>query len=379
MNEAFRQLFDQVKSGVVWVQRDGVVRYANKAAVQMTPVMLGQVMMDPVADRTVKAAGQGMLKLPFQFELTTQEAHPDSIRAVLIGAPVGNDLMVVLNNVSEERWYSQALENLVGYIEAEMAHPIEALAQKLPRIAQIVQQQGATGELAALVEDASSLSVKLGKLRDLVSVFGESTIQRDERILLSDLLRRAVGEVMPAARARNITLSATDLSDDLPVVYGSSHWLSKAMSEYLEQSVRSAQPGDLIELSIQAVGTRVNVRARNQGLFVSHHERRGAFVPFGVGDTGKPGDARQGIGLALSQRILEQHGGCVRIEDEFDSVDFVLELPAGAPSTQDAQLSVEQAHRYAHDMSELLARSMARRAKGGEVVPSTPTNATTAR
>ena len=379
MNEAFRQLFDQVKSGVVWVQRDGVVRYANKAAVQMTPVMLGQVMMDPVADRTVKAAGQGMLKLPFQFELTTQEAHPDSIRAVLIGAPVGNDLMVVLNNVSEERWYSQALENLVGYIEAEMAHPIEALAQKLPRIAQIVQQQGATGELAALVEDASSLSVKLGKLRDLVSVFGESTIQRDERILLSDLLRRAVGEVMPAARARNITLSATDLSDDLPVVYGSSHWLSKAMSEYLEQSVRSAQPGDLIELSIQAVGTRVNVRARNQGLFVSHHERRGAFVPFGVGDTGKPGDARQGIGLALSQRILEQHGGCVRIEDEFDSVDFVLELPAGAPSTQDAQLSVEQAHRYAHDMSELLARSMARRAKGGEAVPSAPTNATTAR
>ena len=48
MNEAFKLLFDQVKSGVVWVQRNGVVRYANKAAVQMTPVMLGQPMMDPV-------------------------------------------------------------------------------------------------------------------------------------------------------------------------------------------------------------------------------------------------------------------------------------------------------------------------------------------
>lgn len=379
MNEAFKQLFDQVKSGVVWVQRDGIVRYANKAAVQMTPVMLGQSMMDPVADRTVKAAAQGMLKLPFQFELTTQEAHPDSIRAVLIGAPVGNDLMVVLNNVSEERWYSQALENLVGYIEAEMAHPIEALAKKLPQIAQLLQRQGSADELAVLVEDANSLSIKLSKLRDLVSVFGESAIQRDERILLSDLLRRAVGEVMPAARARNITLTAEGMDEELPAIYGSAHWLSKAMSEYLEQSVRSAQSGDLIELSIQAVGARVNVRARNQGLFVSHHERRGAFVPFGVGDTGKPGEARQGIGLALSQRILEQHGGCVRIEDEFDAVDFVLELPAGAPSTQDAQLSVEQAHRYAHDMSELLARSMARRAKGGDTAPVTVTNATAAR
>lgn len=360
MNEAFRLLFDQVKSGVVWVERSGIVRYANKAAVQMTPVMLGQPMMDPVAERTVKAAGQDMLTLPFQFELTTQEAAPDTIRAVVINAPVGKDLMVVLNNVSEERWYSQALENLIGYIEAEMAHPIEALAQKLPHIAQLVQQHDTSGELAQLVADANTLSSKLGKLRDLVSVFGESAIQRDERILLPALMRRAMAEVMPQAQARNITVVTQGLDDELPSVYGSAHWLSKAVAEYLEQSIRSAQPGGVIELAIQATGTRVMVRARNRGMFVSNHERRSAFVPFGVGDSAEPSDRRRGIGLALSQRILEQHGGSVRIEDEFESVDFVLEIPAGAPVSQDAQLSVEQAQRYARDMSQLLARSMSR-------------------
>ncbi len=376
MNEAFRQLFDHVKSGVVWVQRNGTVRYANKAAVQMTPVMLGQPMMDPVAERTVKAAGQDMLKLPFQFELTTLEASPDTIRAVVLGAPVGTDLMVVLNNVSEERWYSQALENLIGYVEAEMAHPIEALAQKLPQIAHLVQQ-GASAELTQLAADASSLSTKLGKLRDLVSVFGESAIQRDERILLPDLLKQAIAEVLPQARARNVTLATQGLDEPLPPVYGSSHWLSKAMSEYLDQSIRSAQSGGLIELSIQASGTRVMVRARNQGLFVSNHERRSAFVPFGVGDSAKPGDNRRGIGLALSQRILEQHGGSVRIEDEFESVDFVLEIPAGAPASQDAQLSVEQAQRYARDMSQLMARSMSKRVKLDEhnATPNAPAGA----
>ena len=55
------------------------------------------------------------------------------------------------------------------------------------------------------------------------------------------------------------------------------------------------------------------------------------------------------------------NGGSVRIEDDFDGVDFVLEIPAGAPATQDAQLSVEQAQRYAKDMSELLARSMSKK------------------
>ncbi len=363
MNEAFRLLFDQVKSGVVWVQRDGIVRYANKAAVQMTPVMLGRTMLDPVAERTVKAAGQDMLQLPFSFELTTQEAHPDAIRAVVIGAPVGKDLMVVLNNVSQERWYSQALENLIGYVEAEMAKPIDALVKKLPHMATLVGGASPPPDVATLVREAAELSSKLGKLRDLVSVFGESAIQRDERILLPQLLAKALAEVRHLAEGRNITVATSGLEDDLPAVYGSSHWLSKAMSEYLEQSIRSAQPGGLIELSVQSVGTRVMVRARNQGLFVSNHERRSAFAPFGVGDTRVPSDKRQGIGLALSQRILEQHGGSVRIEDDFEGVDFVLEIPAGAPASQDAQLSVEQAQRYARDMSLLMARSMSKRVK----------------
>ena len=191
MNDAFRMLFDQVMSGVVWVQRTGIVRYANKAAVQMTPIMLGQAMMDPVAERTVRAAGQDMLKLPFQFELTTQEAHSDVIRAVVIPAPVGQDLMVIMNNVSQERWYSQALENLIGYIEAELAAPIETLTDKLPQTAQLIHNQGAMGELQALVADATTMSTKLAKLRDLVEVFGESAIHRDERIMLQDLLKQA--------------------------------------------------------------------------------------------------------------------------------------------------------------------------------------------
>jgi signal transduction histidine kinase len=365
MNEAFKLLFDQVKSGVVWVQRNGVVRYANKAAVQMTPVMLGQPMMDPVAERTVKAGGQGMLTLPFNFELTTQEAHPDAIRAVLIPAPVGQDLMVVLNNVSEERWYSQALENLIGYIEAEMASPIEALSRQLPQIERLARQPSPQ-DVEALVRNAQVLSAKLGKLRDLVAVFGESAIQRDERILVNELLQQSLLEVMPQARGRNITVATQGLDAELPVVYGSRHWVTKAVSEYLEQSIRSARPGGLIELSVQAVGTRVIVRARNQGLFVSNHERRSAFVPFGVGDSSTPVAGRTSIGLALSERIVSQHGGSVRIEDEFDSVDFVLEIPAGAPATQDAQLSVEQAQRYARDMAQLMARSMSRRmAPGG--------------
>jgi len=135
-------------------------------------------------------------------------------------------------------------------------------------------------------------------------VFGQGAIQRDERIVMGELIKEVLNEVRPLAQARNITISTSGLESDLPAVYGSHAWLSKALSEYLEHSIRSAQDDGLIEFSIVALGTRLLLRARNQGLFVSNHERRSAFVPFGVGDGIDQVPARQGIGLALSQRII---------------------------------------------------------------------------
>jgi len=358
MNDAFRLLFDQVKSGVVWVQRNGNVRYANKAAVQLTPCMLGRPFMDPAVDRAIRSAGEGLLTLPFVFETRTQEANPDTVRAVIIPAPVGNDLMLVLNNVSEERWYTQALENLIRYIEAEMAQPIELLASDL------VAMSAPGGVLdglpgSRLSGNAQVLSGKLGKLRDLVKVFGSGAIRRDDRIVMAALVRRALKDVSPQLDARNVTITLSEMDEEV-TVYGSPDWLSRAVVEYLEHVVQQARRGAVVDLSLTGTGTRVLLRSRNRGLFVSQHDRRSAFVPFGVGD--HPGEAHQRIGMALARYVVEQHGGSVRIEDEFDAVDFVIEIPAGAPATQDAQMSVEQAQRYAHDMAQLMARSAKRRA-----------------
>ncbi len=369
MNEAFRQMFDHVKSGIVWVQRDGTVRYANKAAVQLTPCMLGRPFLDPMLDRTIKSAGQDLIRMPFQFDITTDEASPDTVRAVVLPAPVGSDLMLVLNNVSEERWYSAALKNLIGYVDAEMAGPIASLVQRLPAVAGLIGGSVERPEVKALADDATGLSAKLSKLKDLVSVFGQGAIQRDDRIIVTDLVQRAVDDIQPLANERKVGLTVSGLQNELPAVYGSAVWLARAMAEYLEYAVLNADAGGNIEVSVKAMGTRLMIRSRNQGMFMSNHERRSAFVPFGVGD-GKPAaPVRQNIGLALSARIVEQHGGSVRIEDEFDSVDFVMEIPAGAPASQDAQLSVEQAQRYAHDMSSLLARSMAKRSKSAPIAP----------
>ncbi len=360
MNDAFRMLFDEVKSGVVWAQRDGVVRYANKAAVQLTPCLLGQPLLDPVAARALQDVGSNLLQMPYRFEMRSPEGLADVVRAVVLPAPVGKDLMLVLENASEVTWYRQALKNLVAYMEVEMVEPLGRLGDAVRAIKADPKAALETAGVQTLAEQAQALSKKMHAMETLVQAFGSDDMVRDERILMADLLQETLGACAPLLTQRHVTVKGNGLKQDL-AVYGSATWLRRALMEFLAQAVLAAPRGATIELTLEGLGTRVRVRAVNKGIFLSGLDRRRAETPFGAGD--KAGQGTPRIGLALARAVVERHGGVVRIDDTHDSVDFVLEMPAGAPAEQAPQLAVEQAQRYALDMARLLARQSPQRGK----------------
>ena len=164
---------------------------------------------------------------------------------------------------------------------------------------------------------------------------------------------------------RNVTVVPVGLDVDL-TVYGSAVWLARALTEFVLHIVHAARGGSRIDLTLQASGNTMLLRSRDMGLFMTSHTRRTSQVPFYAGDGVKAAQPR--IGLALARSIIEQHGGKVRIEDTNDSVDFVMELPAGAPDANHQKErgefdgALEQAQRYAHDMARLMERQLKKRA-----------------
>lgn len=69
------------------------------------------------------------------------------------------------------------------------------------------------------------------------------------------------------------------------------------------------------------------------------------------------------IGLPLCKRIVELHGGQLKIQHrEDDSTELTLQLPTGGSRRENAKLDMQQAQRYAEDLAKLMAR---RRAKAG--------------
>ena len=69
------------------------------------------------------------------------------------------------------------------------------------------------------------------------------------------------------------------------------------------------------------------------------------------------------IGLPLAKRIVELHGGHIRVGDsDSDEIQVLLELPTGAPQRNPMRLDMVQAQKYAADLAKLVSRQRKERA-----------------
>ena len=237
----------------------------------------------------------------------------------------------------------------------------------LPPIQEVLAQPAPPPELSASV---GRLRERLERIVDLVHVFGEDVLVGEERMIVSDLVRDICQELAPLAKTQNVSFVIEGVRDDLPPVYGSRRLMRRALRECLHNAVEHARTG--VRTS-ETVAVGVNFRSSGPHLLVNIHNigalsaaamtRHAAAIfrpaPAALADV----DAQEGmhIGLPLTQRILQMHGGQLRIEeDSAQELDVMLELPTGAPLRSTQHLDMLQAQIYAEDLSKLMARTRKR-------------------
>jgi signal transduction histidine kinase len=343
VEDLYVSLYEHVSCGVVRVE-DGVVRYANPASLPYASKGVGHRLDSPLLNEVTKAAGRGLLSLPYRLELAT----PAAVHAIITAAPWhSREILVVFRLPDEAGGRDEArLAEFITSVAVDTCAPMECLLVGLT-----AQVPAPTLERQRLASHAIALHRQLQKVRDLATLLSRSAAARPEgrtheRLLLGALLERAVKDASSLASSRQVVIRIRCPDGTSPAIYGSQTWLFKAIAEFLEHIVFSTAPGNTVEVSLAAVGAQALIRAR-----VTATGAQG-FEPLD----------RISIGLALSRHIAREHGGSVRIENEFDAVDVVMELPVGAPAGDNALLSVEQASRFERSVSELRAYSQSRHA-----------------
>ncbi|MEO7404474.1 MAG: ATP-binding protein, partial [Burkholderiales bacterium] len=114
----------------------------------------------------------------------------------------------------------------------------------------------------------------------------------------------------------------------------------------------------VVDIEATFDGRWLNLRVTNLGLGVSRELGSRVFIPFARARMpAHPSMKGLGLGLPIAQRIVELHGGQIKVEQTTDHrTEVLLMLPTGVSPRTDPRLDIQQAQRYARDLAKVLAR-----------------------
>jgi signal transduction histidine kinase len=172
--------------------------------------------------------------------------------------------------------------------------------------------------LLSLINDVLDLSkVEAGQVELEVATFS-----------LREALERGVVMVRERAVKNGVPLSL-DLSPDVDLVDGDERRVRQVVFNLLSNAVKFTPQGGSIVVASARVDGEVQVSVTDTGPGIAPEDQQRIFEEFQQTDVGVEQREGTGLGLALSKRLVELHGGRIWVESEpGHGSRFVFTLPA---------------------------------------------------
>jgi signal transduction histidine kinase len=173
--------------------------------------------------------------------------------------------------------------------------------------------------LLALINDVLDLSkVEAGQLELQVAPFS-----------LQDALERGVSMVRERATEDGVQLTL-HANGNLDVVTGDERRIRQVIFNLLSNAVKFAPAGGLVDITATQGNGEVRVSVADTGPGIAAEDLERIFEEFQQTEVGARQHEGTGLGLALTKRFVEMHGGRIWCDSEVGKGStFVFTLPAG--------------------------------------------------
>jgi signal transduction histidine kinase/CheY-like chemotaxis protein len=198
------------------------------------------------------------------------------------------------------------LNIVVGFSEAMIKEPLAYYGEELP--------PGYRADVGAIYRSASHLSNLVDDILDLSQIEADQLVLHKEPTRVEQLVEEAVAVVAALFRARQLDLGVA-LPPDLPPVLVDRVRVRQILINLLSNAARFTHEGG-IRITARAEEREVvfSVADTGAGIAAEHVER--IFQEFGQAGSAPGGTRSTGLGLTISKRLAELHGGNMWVETE---------------------------------------------------------------
>ncbi len=214
----------------------------------------------------------------------------------------------VQERTAEVRRAVELRDEFLSVASHELRTPFTALALRIQLLA--AKDKSGDPNIQVAVQQTQKITELLDRLMDLTSLRQNSLEIRKEPCDLVALTKEAVSSMESVAKDAGSTISLQG-AESLP---GNADPLrtNQVLTNLISNAIKYGD-GKPIEVITEAKGSRSRIQVRDHGIGISEEQRERIFERFERAHTDTTVGGL-GLGLYISRRIVELHGGSLKVE-----------------------------------------------------------------
>jgi signal transduction histidine kinase len=215
----------------------------------------------------------------------------------------------------DSRTANRLKDEFLAVVSHELRNPLHAVFGWL-RILQdgALSTEDAGRALATVERNVHAQARLVDDLLDVSRIVeGKLTLDLED-VRLSPLVETAVESASPAAAAKDIRLDS-DIRRDFDLVLGDPVRLQQVVGNVLSNAIKFTPRGGHVRVGLDAVDGQVRIRICDTGQGIAREFLPHVFERFRQADgSTRRGHGGLGLGLTIVRRLVELHGGSVKVE-----------------------------------------------------------------
>ena len=230
---------------------------------------------------------------------------------------------------AERRKLDEGRQKLIADISHDLKTPISVISGYADAICDGKTAPEETEHyLRAVRSKADALTALINEFHEYSKTEHPDFILHTERTDICEFMREYLAE-----KYDEIELAGFSLSIHIPerscFCMLDGFQFRRALDNLLSNSLRHNRLGTLLFFELDTVDSVIRLAIADNGEGIPKEKQAAIFEPFVTGDDARSGGG-SGLGLAITKRIIEKHGGVIRLTSRpaaGKSTEFVIELP----------------------------------------------------